>query len=474
MITRSTIQTFLLAVIEQLDRMDTQKSPINLTALENIITLTRLYHLLHSPPPDFYSRLQEIFSMRWYTIMHTNLEYLHDFTNPVNNLCTQIAKTISKEIGQHYFNILMPTLNNPPHETYLISDYRDPELKPWEFVLSESSHYTIHIPATISAAQTDGILKHNILLKGKVCKLKNIEHQKVLSRHPKAQSTYDKLNSRLLFKIHGNTVGAHVYRLAEALQEGGVDASGEEFNASHHANTAIVEFNQYLSTLSKDVKNQLMQAKWLDDYSKEPTTFSYVWQKLTEPNKLHYKDGELHVQYCIHTLSKHIFSILESTPNLYNLVSDQIDTIEKFSRLEKEAREALAEIEQGLPQIHYHPFYENSDRTLFMNVLKDLRWEKITWVELKWLNFIIKEYKTNYLNDNEIKHCLKIFLKNIEKNSKQDAFCTIKNAISFEHNEVFNSLIKEPVHSGFFNPHGKRNRNSEDEIPGPEQTRRLN
>ena len=365
--------------------------------LEARHTLFHLHQLLAQPLGELDERTLVLYlERRWKLIQNTDLQYLHDFTNPANITCIAIAKKLGEFLHKPYLALLMPSLAAIEPAQYTSSSYED-EVNLKEVVLSDCNQRMIHIVDILDNSQEDGVLKHNSLYAGKMRKLSDKEKNKVLSRHDSVKVAYEALQARVNFKLFGDSVGANLNRLIEGLRAGGYQKKGKDFDSGVDANYAIIVFNDYLETLSDETKIILMSAGKFDRYlGGEPVwlTVGMLWKRLARPEEERWAQlRQSSVQdvdqvipstpivpvyrstiYCVELIADRLAEILEINPGLFELVSYQGDTPENFSRLAEAVTESRQVMTQCLLSVNKHAFHgEHSEISVCVGLLSLLK-----------------------------------------------------------------------------------------------------
>jgi len=405
MLTEEKIDYFLKQIEAATEALQDYKPETYLYNLEAYITLQQLKKTLTQKPinPDLLDELNSIFRTRWLNIQGTNIEYLHDFTNPASKVCIELSCEIGKLTRTSYLTKLMPSLAAVARHDYISSSYDD-DIDLYDIVLSDCGKRIISISDVLSSADVDGILKHNSLFSGKVKALSDSEIRKVLSRHTSVKEFYDAIEARTSFKFQGDTVGAALNRLIFGLRAGGVTAGrilstidrGLDDNSGYDANTAIVEFSEYLETLSPETRNILMNAQKIDRFevrlAPQKKKVSDLWGRLARPKNSRYTD----TIYCVELAANHLEEILNENPGLYDLVSYEGDAVESLAKLEETVVRTRENMGIQLKTIERHVFYDNRrNRSLNLELYKllsdfKLRAEDIAFIADNYVDIISK------------------------------------------------------------------------------------
>lgn len=258
-----------LALVEKIQLLQNElkedDNHSNISLLETRYTLFKLEQILLSDIDNIYYDLAVFFIKRWERMKNTNAQYLHDFTNPANEICTLLAQCLNEA---EYLSILMPSLINDKVD-YLTSAYNEKDLDLKQLILTSDNLALIHIGDVLSFAHIDGQLKLNSLFNGKIKKLSLKEKQRLLSRDSSVADYYNTLMERVNYRLYGETAGAALTRLIAGLREGGRRDKGEEHNAGNTANIAIIDFKVFFDSLTEEQRKKVNAASRLNLYADE-------------------------------------------------------------------------------------------------------------------------------------------------------------------------------------------------------------
>ncbi len=371
MLTQKQIEQFLNAVSSAKMQMDGFAPTSWLHHLEARFTLFCLEGHLRRPTMTVENDLILFLKARWEKVLiNTNIQYLHDFTNPANQACISIARGLGIILNDSYLGFLMPTLFLVKSQDYTTSPYIDNDLLLHDLVLSDCNTRIIHLPDVLDCSQEDGILKHNSLVLNKIKILSPSEQNRLLSRHPTVNTYYDALKARVDFKISGDTVGAALTRLIQGLRDGGEKKTRKADNSGAAANQAVVEFYEYMETLDDAIKVQLMNATKYDRYKgakPELLSIESLWHSLTCHKENKFKD----VTFCVESIANSLEEILVENPWLYNLLSYWGEAPTTLSELNTSILETKVLMETALPFLEKHPCYVEGDNMVLIYALLD-------------------------------------------------------------------------------------------------------
>lgn len=486
MLTPETINNFLAKIQLAEEQLSSDKFPSHLYHMEASFTLAQLKRVLlssHLRSSAKLSVLTTILAKRWQCIQSTNLAYLHDFTNPANIVCMEVARELGKLYKKSYLTFLMPSLAAIKASDYISSSYED-DLDLKDIVLSDDSTHIISVSDTLSNAREDGTLKHNSLFAGRVKVLSFTEEARVLSRHLTVKEYYDALQARVNFKLYGDTVGAALNRLIKGLRAGGEHSKekhggGESLDSGYAANVAIIEFSAYLETLDPETRSTLMAAKKTDRYfsrvSIESISMAQIWGRLTRPADAEYTN----TIYCVENIANYLEEILEENPGLYDLVSFKGEATINLAKLEADVVKTADAMSKGLATVEKHACYhEKKDDEFCLELYKLLMGGYSYQLSVADIVFIANYYATAYVkNDNkELLAQSERVLNNIARFQPASIIVQALKEMTAEGKHHFMRLteFKVPeVNASFFSGRKRRAAEAElaelDELPVPDR-----
>ena len=369
MLTQTYIDLFLKTIALAKMQMESYSSRSWLYHIEARFTLFCLERYLLSPSMNIEHDLIEFFKRRWKNaLINTDIQYLHDVTNPANQACVNIARALGKLLDRPYLGLLMPTLLEVSAADYTTSSYIEDDLLLTDLILNDSNNRIIHLSDVLANAQVDGILKYNFLVKDKVKTLSETEKSRFLSRDSTVGAHYQALKIRVEFKVEGDTVGAALTRLIQGLRDGGSKKTKQEEDSGHLANQAIVEFHEYVETLDATIREQLMKASKYDRFGAarpELLTVETLWGKLSCDKQ--YKFQSTH--FCVELIANGFEEILKENPWLYDLVSYWGDASTTLSELNAAVVETRAIMESALPHLEQHVCYGEARDSILLNTI---------------------------------------------------------------------------------------------------------
>ena len=376
------------------------------------------------------SQIEGLLANRWQRIIKLNNQYLHDFTNPVNEVCIKIAQLLVPMLNKPYLTIIMPTLAEVPPDLYITTSYDDEELNLKEVILSDSNDRLIHVLDALDNAVEDGKLKHNSLFQEGVSRqaikeLSPSEKNRVISRHPSVSIAHEALQARIAFKYYGETAGAALNALIKGLNKGSAKEQGRkyEYDAGEMANIAIGEFNEYLSMVSEVnpmLIPQLMATGKMDRFrsdNPEVKTVESCWRLLSarDPKFLHTNiKEEMPIEYCIGTIGHHLEEILQANPHLYELMSYGEKTLMTFQEFNVRSAQTRADAQSDLQTLSTHPCYnQQCDYKQRVELIKALAEDPLFILHLKEICFVMTNYAGAIIPNNQemIKYCKIILLR---------------------------------------------------------------
>lgn len=399
MLNNETIQTLLQHLVRAESELQNYSPEQPLYNIEAYITLSQIKSHLINPEVSS-KKLAKILKRRFDRIQDSNCQYLHDFNNPANSLCIELAIALSKDLNTPYLCLLMPSLSKTSPEHYLTSSYSDEDIKLYDVILSDDKERLINIPDVVDCAQEDGILKHNSLFEKKIKPLSVEEINRLLTRHPSVASAVSHLNSRVLYKFEGDTLGAAVTRLIQGLRMGGVQSkihyesaslNATDLNSGMDANTAIVDFAQYLETLDAETKKQLMAAEKVDRYTPsnriQALSIATAWERLSQPNL----SNNNNAIYCVEMIANLLEQILETNHHLYDLVSYQSTALGDYAKLNESMLKSNQLMKEQLASVTSHYCFKEKEHEFKKQLLEEMKEQRLT-LRLEEVKFIIQMY----------------------------------------------------------------------------------
>ena len=354
---------FLIDRIEHSMRYDmpaySQKCSV-IHALEAEFSLLHLQLILQNTlPSQTQSALKNFLKNRWHFIRDTDIQYVHDFQSPANQMCIRIARLLHELTGQSTLGLLMPSLKQVSPDSYIISSYLDESLDLRHLVLSDDNSRLIHIIDTLDFAINDGVLKHTALFNKKTHHLSAREVARLLSRHPSVSDFFEAIKSKVQFEFHGETLGAHLRRLIKGLEEGNVDHNGTEMDAGVDANIAIIEFAAMLETLSCEKRQLLMGANKLYESNSTSRSSEYAvqdaWSRL---QRLERHSGVNIGMTCVKLIGSDLQDILETHPELYTIPTfDAPELGSSLGGLKEQVAVLREAMMLSLPDLEFHVNY---------------------------------------------------------------------------------------------------------------------
>ena len=399
--------------------------------LDHLNTRYTLYDLRKKiEHPNFDEEALEMyFTKRWATIQETDTHYLHDLVNPANRACIGIAKILGKLLNRPYLTLLMPSLLSVPMSAYINSSYED-ELPLHYIVLSEMNSRVIHIDDVLDAAQEDGTLKHTSLFKQEPRSLNASEKKKVLSRHPAIEAVYEALQARIHFRHHGDTLGANLQMFIEGLRAGSAMRGAKDTDSGPAANSEIILFSGYLSTISDDNRAKLFTAEYVDSHRGTPisraqsvtdnivvhvTTFESIWKLLCREKGTDYTD----LVYCVGTAADRIESILKANSWLYNIASyEGASSSGQIEKLDRAVLDAQSALRIQLPHLEKHIFYgKEGDDTIANQLFEALYIDQLFAFTENEINYLVTTFLflTNTTPHSDILDALYPLLETLKK-----------------------------------------------------------
>lgn len=291
MITKTELQTWRTQAKKKENISHTLKKAYPLYDLEARFSFHALRMALDNPklsssgPSETTDIFEALFDGRWGRIQDSDLQYLHDFTNPANSAYHGLAKDLEKHLKKPCLAILMSSLSKVPTDAYISWSYASQDLKLESLLLSDDNLRLFDIADVLETAVGDGQLFHCSLKDRKPILLTNQERNRLISRHPLVKEASDAIQALVNVKFYGGTLGAALHRLSYRLLEGGEDRNGSSHIAGSDSNEAIAEFYEFLNTLNKATRKLLLNARVEDNFEQEnrQNTVRKLWSKLSKP-----------------------------------------------------------------------------------------------------------------------------------------------------------------------------------------------
>jgi hypothetical protein len=337
-----------------------------LYAVEARYTLLCLDRILQNYQNQFMpDLLVDFFKDRWNWIKNSDIQYCHDYYNPANVMCIEIAKVLSRELCRPYLLLLMPTLAAIPDDWYITSSYSDENLDLKDIIISDDNQRLISVTDVLSFAKDDGKLKYNSLFNNASKELDVGDHHRLLSRHASVYNYFQTLQDKLNFVLHGENAGAYLARLIIGLREGGKNKKGTEMIAGYDANVAIVDFKRFLDSLGREKEKQVLSMSKFDRTTTSvPIWFSIrrSWERLAHGKEV---TGDTAV-YCVELIAYDLEEILQENPSLYNIVPFNSDSIANLQQLNANIEHCLATMTDALNTSNQFAYYDSQNNPAFI------------------------------------------------------------------------------------------------------------
>lgn len=343
-----------------------------LAALESIYTYDKILSLVTPNPGETLDNevsatkmedIRRFFAERWEVIRDTKLAYPHYTNLQANRLCVQLAQIAAPYLEGHCaFQLLMPTLT----ETTSSITYTDlNETGLHTFVLGDDDTSFIEVLECLSSVSGLGVLYHTSKVDVETRRavlLTESEQHRVINHTPEALKYYT-FSMELYNKQHSTeSIGSMLKRLIDGLRSGGVshrEGGGTEYNAGSGANQAIVDFAEFLETLTPGARSNLMGRQ--DSTNK---SFSELWNRLTRSGSTDYRD----VTYCVQLLAGSLDNLLGRNHDLYTITGKRkIITSKPLPQLEQQiadAKRACEAIYQRDTYTIHSPTYDPTNELL--------------------------------------------------------------------------------------------------------------
>ncbi|CEG56117.1 ankyrin repeat domain-containing protein [Legionella fallonii] len=291
-----------------LNELKTSNDTEALVKFENQLTLDEIETCFVTSSSEALSaNLSIVLAKRWERIRGSIASYTEQPFNPINQLCLELAQSISplpqqKDDYDHlakgegpYF-VIMPSLR--AHQTVYGENIHQLQLN--QFVLSDNEELFIPIVGCLRrVVESDlGEVLHIASEHYVFPKLTPTELGRVVGSSLKVEEYYNAIQEFNKKRFHDLGFGSHLTKLVNALRAGGAHARGEELNAAAIANEGIAEFAQYWDTFSEEKK------AW---YCQQYRGLKDILGNLMRPTDAEYQN----VQFCIELIADDIDPIID-------------------------------------------------------------------------------------------------------------------------------------------------------------------
>ncbi len=290
-----------------------------LATLESVYTYVKILSLVtpnpgetldSEIPPAIMEEIRLFFAERWEVIRGTKLAYPHYTDLSANRLCVQLAQIVSPYLSCCAFQLLMSTLTETT-SSITCTDLNETGLH--TFVLGDDGTSFIEVFESLSRVSGMGALYHTGRVDAEThgaVLLTESEQHRVINHTPAAHRYYI-LSMELFDKQHSTeSIGSMLKRLIDGLRSGDVSHTGAEYDAGRGANQAIVDFAEFLETLTPRARSDLMNRR-----NSTNKSFSELWNRLTRSGSTDYRD----VIYCVQLIARSLEDLLGRNHSLYNI-----------------------------------------------------------------------------------------------------------------------------------------------------------
>lgn len=313
---------------------------------ENEWTLAAIQELLQlftteTPEQDIAAACQAFLAKKWERIKDTNLAYFYSPHLHVTKVCVALAKAISPILKTPYQKILIPSIKYLEDFTGAI---KLEDLPLHAFIVGDNPEVFISISNCLASAEEDGIMKHCVLVDGKVAPLSPAEVSRVIAHSAMAANRYHAIQRRLAFQSEGQTVGSMLYRLMTQLRSGGADKNrgkynevGEDFeiSAGSDAIEAISPFHSWFRSLTQKEQEDIKSLKAVKTH--EPMSFGEILERIEheEHQIALYKLWHQKLPEEVWKVLTEDERILFGVEALYKMSAEKVDAIMAVLRQEK-------------------------------------------------------------------------------------------------------------------------------------------
>ncbi len=347
----------IIALLKQPGNLQPSKTLQSLERFENQLTLVALEECFSAHQSGLLnSNLTRLLSERWERIRNSRMCYTQQPSNPVNQLCLDLAKAISTDC---YYNLLMPSIIE--HTDIYGNSINDLGLH--EFILSNNELVFIPIIGCLEQASIseEGNLRHLVKIDDVYPELTCNEIDRVSCHSTQAAELYQAVIALNTTRLHGSDIGAKLSQLARRLRGGGAGGSGSEFNAGSTANIGIIEFFSYWEDLPETRKKAILTAN---------PGLKETLGRLSRPNDESYQE----VRFCVELLAAALDPIIAKYSCAQNIQKLKLQVQTKTLALTKKLANPadLAAIPSANPPKHIlHHIYDSplsTQRVMFKEV----------------------------------------------------------------------------------------------------------
>ena len=215
--------------------------------------------------------LIDFLSNRWALIKGSSISYTAMPNRCMTEMCVEIARVLHE--ANHEISIyqyLMPSITRTKESLAMYPEAID-EL-PLDAVIMTDDMDGL-IPAELLANMTPNSITVEMLHKpytneefSQQQSMLSLDEQQRLISHNDLNKQYFQLTKEIhQAKSQGSSLGHELYRLIQALNKGGVQQNGLEFDAGVEANIGLQRFFSYWNHLNEEIRNQCSQLKANED-----------------------------------------------------------------------------------------------------------------------------------------------------------------------------------------------------------------
>lgn len=240
--------------------------------------------------------------------LHPQLNYNFSPRSYINQAAFLVAMYLEPIIGINRYQLIMPELK-VLSSVITLTDITTEDV-PFHSFFQTRDRF-IEIVPCLQTAINDGVLKHTSLIDHQVMGLDEMERRMVTEHSVYTQSYWRAIQRKVKIEKEGFSFGAALSRLAEGLANGSVGSLGPSVNmlTGLAANNAIIEFSEWLLTLTKTEYDNLMVCH----SSYREITMEEIWGRLSDPFNKKYKK----LVQCTDILSADVKGILEENSDLF-------------------------------------------------------------------------------------------------------------------------------------------------------------
>jgi len=302
---------------------------------------------LNAPiPEELAKQLKTVLAERWERIRHIDLRYTRHPEWPINQICLDLATTLSEnqsdgeeaesvDRNKNRFCILMPTLTQLEGP---VGELIDEDLQLSEFVLDNDQTGFIEVFPIFEDWQLEGRKEFRDLRHRTPTPLHKEDRQRVINSSPAAKELYDigMQVTKVQERSKDISLKDKLVALRDKLRESSIDGpagTDADFRAYEGGGLIeiLAEFRVYLDQMPGDRKQKLMASKT----SRNGKNFTFIWEK-------HLAKGQ-----CTQQAHSYISNLVNNTSNAWFGTTSE----ERAREIDRLAKKLLTKQKKLLQQI---------------------------------------------------------------------------------------------------------------------------